>query len=152
MSRVRWGVLLFSMLRYAFAQQGDAVLSGTVSDASGAIIPGAAVVLTNTQTGVQNSMESNESGVFLSPSIPPGTYQVLAEKAGFKKYVLNDVVLSTGAKVSLAVKLDIGNQTETVEVKSDAAPMLEYNDASIARTITGSQVQQLPLVDRDALS
>jgi hypothetical protein len=144
-------VSLFVM-QNALGQEADAILSGTVSDSTGAIVPGVSLVLTNTQTGVALAMSSNESGVFLSPSVPPGTYILSAEKSGFKKFVLNDVVLSTGDRASVTVKLDVGSQTETIVVTGDDAPMLEYNDASIAKSITGSQVQQLPLVDRDALS
>jgi hypothetical protein len=151
MSTLRWCGIVLLTAHAVFAQQADAILSGTVSDISGAIMPGVAVVLTNIETGVRNAMASNDSGIFLSPSLQPGSYQLTAEKQGFKKYALGGIVLSTGDKVNVSVTLQVGNQVETVEVTANDA-ILEYSDASIAKAITGSQVEQLPLVDRDALS
>jgi hypothetical protein len=151
MSMLRWSALCFLTARALFAQQADAVVTGTVSDTTGAVVPEVLVVIANVQTGVQNTMTTNESGIFLSPSLTPGTYRLTAEKAGFRKYALNSITLTTGDKVSLNITLDVGSQVETIEVAANDA-ILEYDNASIAKAITGSQVEQLPLVDRDALS
>ena len=135
----------------AFGQQSDASLSGSVSDATGAVIPGVAVTFTNARTGVHNSTISNESGIFISPPLQPGEYQVSAELDGFKKFVRAGVILNTGDKVSIKITLDVGGITDSLDVVGEA-PILEYSTPSISRAITGSQVQQLPLINRDALS
>ncbi len=152
MLKLRTCVLISLAVFTAFGQQSDATLSGTVSDPSGAMVPDVPITIINTRTGVQTTTTSNASGVFIAPPLQPGQYQVTAERSGFKKYVLNGVVLTTGDKVSLNVTLNVGSLTESIEVKAEDSPMLEYGTASIGRAITGSQVQQLPLVNRDALS
>src|SRR5262249_48881541 len=128
----------------ALAQQSDATLSGTVMDPGGAIVPGVTITIMNTKTGVQNVTLSNESGVFISPPVPPGEYQVTAELPGFKKFVLTGVTLNTGDKVSVKVTLNVGELADSIDVRAEDAPILQYDSASIGRAITGTQVAQLP--------
>src|SRR5271154_1020587 len=79
-------VFLFASL--AAAQGTDAVLTGSVLDSTGAVVPQAAVTALNINTGVATRETSNASGVYLFPALPPGDYNITAEKAGFKKYIL----------------------------------------------------------------
>src|SRR5689334_5571425 len=105
------GFFLFTVLAVvtAFGQTSDATLSGTVLDSAGGIIPGVAVTITNVKTGAQTVTSSNASGLFISPSLQPGEYRLTAEWTGFKKFVLNGVILNTGDKVSVNVTLNVGS-------------------------------------------
>jgi hypothetical protein len=144
-----FGVVIVSLV---FGQGTDAVVSGTVADSSGAVISGATVVVTNLRTGIQISTTSNEAGIYLYPSLQPGVYRLAGEHPGFKRYVLNEVTLNTADKVSINLTLDVGNVNESVEVRAENETTLGYATASVGRAITGQDVQQLPLTNRDALS
>ena len=90
--------LLF-LASFAFAQGTDADLTGNILDSSGARVPDARVTALNIDTGVATKEMSNSAGVYLFPVLPPGPYRVTAEKPGFKKFVLDSLVLRTGDHV-----------------------------------------------------
>src|SRR6266478_2926567 len=94
-------LLVLSMMSSVLFAQDAALLSGTVIDSSGAAIAGAAVSVTNTQTGVRISAVSNEAGVYLCPPLQPGVYRLTAEHAGFKRHVLDDVTMNVGDKLNI---------------------------------------------------
>src|SRR5436305_249691 len=96
-------LLLGSLMSSFLFAQDAAVLSGTVIDSSGAAIAGAAVSVTNTQTGVRISATSNEAGVYLFPPLQPGVYRLTAEHAGFKRHLLDDVTMNVGDKLNINV-------------------------------------------------
>ena len=102
----------------AFAQGGGATtsLSGTVTDTSGAIIPGASVVVKNTATATQFDATSNEGGYFSVPALDPGTYTVTVTLMGFKTAVLNDVRVNASTPATVKVALSVGGLEETVVV------------------------------------
>jgi len=81
----------------AFAQVNSSI-GGTVQDASQALIPGVSVTATNTQTGVQSSVITNEAGAYNFAALVPGTYKVTADLAGFRPYTYNEVQLSAGRR------------------------------------------------------
>src|SRR5207248_2997747 len=83
--------LLFTSL--LSAQGTEAVLSGNIIDSSGAVVIGATVTATNIQTGVATVTKSNSSGVYLFASLPPGSYRLASEAAGFKKLVVDQTTL-----------------------------------------------------------
>src|SRR5262245_11228994 len=143
------GTVMSSLM---LAQGTDAMVSGTVVDSTGAVVSGTSVVVTSIRTGIRISTISNEAGVYLYPSLQPGVYTLTAEHPGFKKYVLRELTLNTGDKISINLTLDIGSVNESVEVLAEASAALGYTTASVGRAITGLNVQQLPLTNRDALS
>src|ERR1700756_4205852 len=93
------GALFFASI--AFGQQSDAVVSGTVTDPSGAHIVNASVTAANVETGLRTPVQTNEAGVYTMPALSPGKYTFTAEHAGFRKAVLNDVVLQVGSVLTL---------------------------------------------------
>src|SRR6184192_2000464 len=96
----RWcGVLFLLVVVSVCAQSTNATLSGTVLDPTGARIPNVQVTAQNTQTGVILTNLTNEAGVYVFPSLQPGTYRVTAELPGFRKYVLNDLVVDVSARM-----------------------------------------------------
>src|SRR5205809_78230 len=92
-------LLRFVLSVYTFGQTANATLGGTVSDTSGALIPGVTVTAANTGTGIVTTVISNEAGAYQFASVQPGTYKVAAELAGFQNQVYSDVTLGGGQQV-----------------------------------------------------
>ncbi|MGI8741877.1 MAG: carboxypeptidase regulatory-like domain-containing protein [Bryobacteraceae bacterium] len=135
----------------AYTQTTDATVSGSVADPSGAIVPGAAVVATNTKTGAISRVTANGTGVYLFPALQPGVYQLSAEHTGFKKYVLDDIDLNVAANLNINLRLEVGLATETVEVKSSSGETeLGYATNSVGSVVSGRKVLDLPLQSRNA--
>src|SRR5579883_1150643 len=125
-------------------QAVTASLVGTVSDSSGAGVPGAAITLTETNTGVSRSAQTNDSGNYTFSNLPPGMYAVTAERAGFKKETRSgiDVVVDTTVRIDL--QLQPGEVSETVNVTSEA-PILKTERADTGRQIEAKTISDLPL-------
>ncbi len=128
----------------AFCQAVNATLVGAITDASGAVVANAKVTITEETTGVSHSAQSNESGNFTFPDLPPGRYTVSAETSGFKKEVRKGVDLVVNSTARVDLQLQPGNVTETVEVTA-AAPPLQTDSASVGRSIQTQVVANLPL-------
>ena len=132
--------------------QTNAALSGTVTDKTEAVIPGATVSAENVKTGIKTTTISNEAGVYSFPSLQPGTYQISAEKAGFKKLAVTDFSLEISARATLNLALEVGEISEnSVNVNASVDTALALGTNSIGGVINGQKVQELPLPGRDAL-
>ena len=134
----------------ALAQTPNASLSGTVNDVSGAVVPGAAVVVTGIDTGVVNRAVTNATGNYVFPSLQAGNYRVTAEMAGFQKMTYDPVNLSISANVRLNFMLPVAGGSTTVDVTASAESPLLTASSVIGNVITGQQILDLPLVDRNA--
>jgi hypothetical protein len=137
--------------RYAVSQVTTADVLGTVSDSTGAIIPGAKVTLKNLGTGVIATTLSNGTGNYLFTFLGPGHYSVTIEAAGFKRAVFADVTLAAGDRSREDGKLELGEAEETIEVTS-TAPLLQTDSSSITSVVTEKSVQDLPLNGRNFVS
>src|SRR6201987_2910949 len=140
------GILLFSST--GFAQLSTASLSGAVRDPSGAVIPGAKVVLTNVATAVENRTTTNDSGAYLFLDITPGSYTVQASARSFPEQRVPAFALTVGQAASIDFALTVGSQITVVTVQG-AAPQLETSSASLGTVIGTQQVNDLPLNGRD---
>ena len=123
--------LTFSLLccAAAFAQIKSGTIVGTVTDPSGAVVPGASVVVVSQETNVPTTTVSDSSGTFTVPYLAPGTYTVNVEPAGtgFAKYSATNISVTTGQTVKLAIGLKMGSNVETVRVSSDAVELQTSN-------------------------
>jgi hypothetical protein len=128
--------------------QGGATLNGTVTDPSGASVPGTKVNISNTATGLSRSTSSNEAGLYTFSGLPVGTYQLSFEKQGFKSARLADIPLQVGAVATMDVKLEVGTAQESVSVEG-AAPIVETTRSSSAATVTEKAVANLPVNGRN---
>jgi hypothetical protein len=126
------------------AQAVNATLLGTVTDTTGAAVPNAKVTATETATGVPRTTNTNESGNYSFPNLPPGTYTVTVEQTGFKKETRAniDVVVDTTARVDL--KLEPGSISETIEVTA-STPELQTDRADTGSKIETAQAASMPL-------
>ena len=113
----RWcGVLFLFIAVSTSAQSTNATLSGTVLDPTGARIPNVQVTAQNTRTGVALTNVTNEAGVYVFPSLQPGTYRLTAELSGFRNYVLNDLVVDVSARMTINIPLELATAQEALEV------------------------------------
>jgi hypothetical protein len=133
-----------------FAQTVNASLGGTVTDASAAVIPGATVTATGIDTGVVNTVITNEAGAYQFVSLQAGNYRVTAEMASFQKVTFDPVVLNSGANVRVNFKLPVAGASTTLEVTASAESPLLATTAVVSGLLTGKQILDLPLIDRDA--
>ena len=133
---------------YAAAQATTARLVGTVTETTGAVIPGASVVATNLDTGTRRDAITNDEGDFVIPNVPIGRYEVAAELAGFKRVVRSPVPLDVDQTARVDFELEVGNLTETVEVKA-SIPLVNSETSSIGQVIGETQVRNLPLNGRN---
>lgn len=135
----------------SFGQVGiNATLSGSVSDSSGALIPGVSVTATNTSTGVTASGITNEVGTYRFPSLQPGAYEVKASLTGFQSQAFR-LTLGTAQQIVQNFSLAIGNVSTAVEVTAAADELLTATTASVGTTLQASQVVDLPLVGRNLM-
>jgi Carboxypeptidase regulatory-like domain len=150
----RWalqiGVLLgiLTILPGAFAQGGNVAVSGTVTDASGAIITGAEVKVTQKNTGATRTATTNSSGQFNFTALPPTTYTVSVQAQGFKQYV-QDVVLLADQTRDLDVHLQIGAATQQVTVEASTVAVNTVSQ-ELSQVIESARVSDLPLNGRNA--
>lgn len=146
-------LLAFSLMTalFAHAQMGRGLISGNVSDTSGASVPSATVVIQNTATNAVFRIQSNESGLFFSPPLVVGPYQVTVEKSGFKKVQRPGLILSVDQTMDLRITLEIGDITESVNVVSEA-PLLNTTSASIGTVVENKRITELPVNGRNAMA
>ena len=139
-----------SMISSAAAQTATGQITGTVRDATGAVMSGVKVVVTNQQTGLTRETKTGSNGDYVLPLLPAGIYSVTGESTGFKTAIHTDVGLTVDQIQRLDMQLAPGNVTETVEVLSNALA-LDTGSASVGHTITERQVTELPLNGRNFL-
>ena len=134
----------------AGAQEFRATLTGRVMDPSGAVVPNAAVTITNTGTGAATVVQSGASGDYYAPFLAPGAYNLSVVAPGFQKYVRVGVQLDTGAKVTVNIPLVVGSASQTVTVAAQT-PLLETASADAGQVLTTKEVEDLPSNGRSAL-
>jgi hypothetical protein len=141
-------VLLVMLMAVGVAHAGTtASISGTVTDPSGAAIAGATVTATNVETGVAATQQTNAQGFYSFQSLPLGKYTVDVEQKGFKVYRQTGLVLDVNAALVVDVALQVGQNTEKVEVSS-AALHVDTANTQMGEVIEGKQMTDVPLVTR----
>lgn len=133
------------------AQEFRSTLSGRVTDATGATIPSAKVVATETNTGAKAEATTNPDGSYTLPFLAPGPYQLTVEANGFKKYTQSGITIGTNVRLSQDVVLQVGSQAESVTVTADVA-LLSTASASVGQVITSSQIENMPMNGRTPLT
>ena len=145
--------LLASAAVVAFAPaahaQFRASITGTITDPTGAIIPGAQVTLLDSQTGKTLQSTSNGAGVYTFNALPPDTFKLTATMAGFSTKTINNLTITPEQANNINVELSVNATDTTVEVNADTVSPLETATASISGTITAEQIQHLPTAGHD---
>jgi hypothetical protein len=135
----------------AFGQTANATLGGSVSDASGALIPGVSVTATNTETGIVNMAVTNEAGVYQFASLQPGTYKLTAELPGFQTQVVNTLRLAFSQQGRFNFTMQVGGLATAIDVNV-AADTLLASSSSVGSVLPEYKVNDLPLANRDVLT
>jgi hypothetical protein len=138
------GITLFLLtLGVGSAQFSQGILTGTISDQSGAIIPGAQVKMVNKQTAFQYTATANVEGLYRVPYVNPGIYEVTFESQGFKRLVRSNIQIRSLETLRLDVSLEVGSVVESIEVGARAT-MLETETSSTGHLVTGEELVKLP--------
>ena len=132
----------------SLGQTGTTSVRGTVTDKTGAAIAGASVTLSNNGQQLQRHSQTDNSGTYNFLALPPGSYTLTVEKAGFAKFEQPNLQLLVDVAVTTNVKLNVGTATETVEV-SAATETVNTTDASLGNAFGERQVKELPLESRN---
>lgn len=127
-----------------FAQSDRGTITGTVTDAAAALVPGASVAATNPETGVQFRTATTNTGNYTIPSVPAGSYDVTIEQAGFRKFQQTGIRVQVAQSVRVDVTLQVGSTAESIIV-TDVAPLLKSESAEQSTTISGDRINALPL-------
>ena len=131
------------------AQVTSATIVGTVTDPSGAAVPGAQVTARNIDTGLARTVTAGDDGTYRLEFLPVGNYAVEVTTEGFKKAYLNNVVLRVNDTIRVDVALTVGLVNETVTVAETAPPEVNTSTPEIGRTIQSAEITSLPLVERN---
>src|SRR5262245_60383357 len=132
----------------AQSQAINGTIEGTITDQSGAAVPGVTVTVSNIDTGDSRVVVSSGSGVYRAPLLPLGRYKVSAEIQGFRKFEQQGLTLSAGQTAIVNISLSVGNMSEAVTVTSES-PVAEPGKIDLGRTIGETEVRNLPLVSRN---
>jgi hypothetical protein len=143
-------LVLLTPARLAIAQAvANAEIHGIVQDASGAVVSGAQVKATQTDTGYTQTAISGSDGIYNLPNLPVGSYKIDVVVQTFKSYTQSGIVLQVGNNVQVNIELEVGSVSEHVNVSSDAA-MVQTQDTSISQVIDQRRIVDLPLNGRQA--
>jgi hypothetical protein len=134
----------------AHAQSIFGTITGTVADATGAVVPGAAVTLTNKESGDIRRSKTNEDGYFSYSSVPAGTYTLLVASPGFKQYEIIGIDLLGAASLNFPVKLDISTSKTEVEVVSQSEQIIPVDSGEKSIVLGEKQLQDFSVVGRNA--
>src|SRR5438094_312784 len=135
----------------SFSQRNTGRILGNITDASGALIPGASVTITNVERGTSRTLITDEAGAYNAPSLLPGTYLIRAELTGFKSIERPNVVLEVGRELKIDFSLEPGAISEKVTV-TDEVPMIESGDAVLGGTLQPGTIADLPLNGRNFMN
>ncbi len=152
LSRILSLVLLLATGLCAAQTSTTGVVSGTVTDASGAVMPGVQVVFTNQGTNVAATQTTNAAGQYVFTNLAPGLYKLSATKDGFRTTNIDNIVVDVNKAISQPVAMQVGTQTQTVEVSATGAVELQTQDAQIGNTVETTAILRLPTLNRNAIA
>ena len=132
-----------------YAQANLATITGVVTDAADALMPGVSVTVRNTETNLARSAKTTVSGDFTITSLPPGNYELRAEMAGFRGWHGTGIVLEVGQVLRNDIRMQLGTLAESVNVTAEAPPINTERGASQGDVIVQREIQELPLEGRD---
>src|SRR6266404_9096458 len=154
MSKIGWGkivlclgILIMSSLA-AIGQLTTGTIAGTVTDQSGAAVPGATVTLKNTDTGILRTVQTRENGKYEALSLPAGSYEVSASLSGFRTAVHTGIGMAVGQNAVVDFALQVGEVSQTVTVTGETA-QIETTTATVSNLVDEKKVTDLPLNGRD---
>jgi Carboxypeptidase regulatory-like domain len=151
--RVALGLMIaVSLLPGSLAAQAvTGTILGTVTDSTGALIPGATITLTHAGTGLTRTVVTDGAGEYTVPSLPTGRYSLTAELSGFKTVSLPDIDLGVDQRMRLNVRLELGTVSETITITGQS-PLVQVASSELGTTVDEEQIKTLPLNGRNFVS
>lgn len=144
-------VLAGALSFVAMGQTTTGSLFGTVQDQNGGFIPNATVTSTDIHTGIAHTVQTNESGNYVFPSVSPGDYSIATQAAGFGRQTQAEVHVDANENAQASFTLSVGSQSQEVTVTS-AAPLIDTRESQLGTTIDIKRIEDLPLNGRDVSS
>jgi hypothetical protein len=142
-------VVAYLLAATAAAQVSGGVFRGEVRDASQALVPQAKILIRSNDTGVEIFAESNNDGLYLTPTLIPGTYTLSTTKTGFKSEEFGPVLLQVNQTVRVDFALSIGSVTESIQVEAGGTQLLSTEGAQISQVVASDSVAEIPLNGRN---
>ncbi|MBL8173233.1 MAG: TonB-dependent receptor, partial [Bryobacterales bacterium] len=143
-----WVLFTVSLVSTHLFAQTSAEITGRVTDASKAVVPGATVTATNIDRRTSRTTTSNDQGYFILPSIDKGNYEVTVQASGFKPVTQTGLKLDVNQSLRLDFSLEVGAVSEKIQVVGDT-PLLEVNTAQLGTVVTEEKISELPLNARN---
>ncbi len=143
-------LILFFAIASALFGQATGRIGGSVADPSGASVPGVSISCKNLNTGLTRNLETNQFGLFELPDLPIGQYQLVLTKQGFQTEKTDALPLLTGQVMNMKITLRVGDVNQALTVTGEA-PLVQSASSSIQASVTGRQMQDLPLNGRNPL-
>lgn len=140
-------VLLSPALLFGQSEKGAIV--GVVTDSTGGRVSGATVTITNLGTKTIQTFETNDEGLYEAPFLNPASYMVVVSATGFKRAMVNEVIVNVGRRESVNVQLETGDIAATVVVSDTSTPLVQTENASIGTVVNTKQLTDLPSLDRN---
>jgi hypothetical protein len=131
----------------AFSQEYRGTISGSVTDPSGALVAGAKVTVSQTQTGTRVETVSDSAGQYTAPFLAPGDYSISVKTPGFKEFVRKGFHLGAGDHLAIDARIEVGDASQSVEVTAEV-PMVNAESASVGQSVTTREVDEIPLNGR----
>ncbi len=141
-------VMILSVSTPSYAQSARAEINGVVSDPTGAVIIGAKITVTNSETGLPTPLVSNEAGQFYARALFGGLYDIRVEAPGFKTFSVSGVEVTTGMNLEFPIELEVGDVTEVVEVTAEAVAQLQTATGDVSSLVVKKTVDELPTITR----
>src|SRR5689334_3707984 len=129
--------------------QATAQISGSVQDASGAVLPGVEVTAVQTDTGVSRMTVTNETGLYVLSNLPLGPYRVEASLPGFRSFLQTGITLQVNSNPTINIVMQIGQVSEQVQVEANAS-LVETRSVSVGQVMETARIMELPLNGRNA--
>src|SRR5277367_5541597 len=148
MSKATSWLMLLALLASlaAFAQAPTGIITGTITDESGAIIPNASVTITNKDTSFARTFTANAEGLFSDPALPAGSYEVRVEVTGFKT-LIREAAVVIGSTTTVNIQMQLGGTKDIVNVEA-ASAQINYENNTVSGVIERATIQELPLNGR----
>ncbi len=136
----------------ASAQVNTSVIAGSVTDNTGSVVPGASIAVLQIGTGLERKTSTNANGEYVIPQLPPGSYEITVQSAGFQTARVTSIALTIAQREVVDISLKLGQISEQITVSAEAAQMKEAETASLGQLIERRVIQDLPLNGRNYLS
>lgn len=142
--------LVFTVGAFAQAVAGLGAVSGTVRDASGAVVPNASVVISNESKGITRTLQTTDAGVFSAPALTPASgYSIVVSKEGFNKWEARSFEILVGQTVDFSIGLKVGGTATQVDVTGEA-PLVQATKTDVSQVVEREQIENLPINGRRA--